>query len=119
MIASRRWQDWASTAIGVLVAASPFAFATSYSSLEAWAAYIVGALIFLVGVATLAFPKTSFGQVVQIVLAVVLFATPWAIGFTAVTGMAWAVWILAVALVAVVGYEFFTSPGTGRLSTAA
>lgn len=99
MIASRRWQDWTTTLIGALVAVSPLVFTTSWTENEAWTGYIVGGLIFVVGVAKLLFEEAGYLEWTQFVLAVALFLSPWVIGFAAVTGMAWTAWIGAVALV--------------------
>lgn len=102
MIASRRWQDWATTLIGALVALSPLVFTKTWTENEAWAAYIVGGLIFAVGVLSLLFEEAMYFEWAQLVLAAALFFTPWVIGFTAVSGMAWTAWIGAVALVLIV-----------------
>lgn len=99
MIASRRWQDWTTALIGALVALSPLFFTKTWAENEAWTGYIVGGLIFVVGVAKLLFEDAGYLEVAQLVLAVALFVSPWVIGFTAVAGMAWTAWIGAVALV--------------------
>ena len=106
MIASRRWQDWATTVIGALVALSPLVFTTTWKEPAAGAAYILGALIFIVGVLTLVLPEAMWLELAQVVLAAVLFFSPWLIAFTAMTGMAWTAWIGAVALVLVLGSTF-------------
>src|SRR5438128_2153540 len=82
---------------------SPPVFTATWTEPAAWAAYIVGALIFLVGVLSLAFPEATYLEFGQVVLAAVLFASPWLIGFTAVAGMAWTAWIAGVAIVLAVG----------------
>ena len=107
MIASRRWQDWATTVIGALVALSPLVFTKTWTENEAWTAYILGGLIFVAGALTLLFEEAVYLEWAQFVLAAVLFFTPWLIGFTAVTGMAWAAWIGAVALVLVLATLVF------------
>jgi len=99
VIASRRWQDWTTTLIGALVALSPLVFTKTWTENEAWIGYIVGGLIFVVGVAKLLFEEAGYLEWAQFGLAVALFLSPWVIGFTAVAGMAWAAWIGAVALV--------------------
>jgi hypothetical protein len=103
VFASRRWQDWTTPLIGALVAVSPLVFTKTWTENEAWTGYIVGGLIFAVGVLKLFFEEARYLDWTQFVLAVALFAAPWVIGFTAVTGMAWAAWIGAVALVLVLG----------------
>jgi SPW repeat-containing protein len=98
MIASKRWQDWITTLIGALVALSPFVFTNSWNETEAWAAYIIGGLIFAVGVVSLLLRDAESLEVVKYVLTIALFCTPWLFGFVAVTGMAWTAWIGAAAL---------------------
>jgi hypothetical protein len=102
VIASRRWQDWATTVIGALVALSPLVFTKTWTEPEAWTAYIVGGLIFVVGALNLLFEESiTYLEGLQALAAVALFIAPWFIGFAAVTGMAWAAWIGAVALIVV------------------
>ena len=101
MIASRRWQDWATTLIGGLVALSPMVFTKTWTENEAWTAYIVGGLIFAVGVVSLLFEQATYFEWTQVLLAAALFVSPWLIGFTAVTAMAWTAWIGAAALIMV------------------
>lgn len=112
MIASRRWQDWTTTLIGALVALSPLVFTKTWTENEAWTGYIVGGLIFVVGVAKLLFEDAGYLEWAQFVLAVALFLAPWVIGFTAVAGMAWAAWIGAVALVLVLATQVLTEQPT-------
>lgn len=115
MIASRRWQDWTTTLIGAVVALSPLVFTKAWTENEAWTAYIVGGLVFVVGVAKLLFEEAGYLEFAQVVLAAALFLAPWVIGFTAVTGMAWTAWIGAVALVLVLATMIVTEqPAAAR-----
>jgi len=102
MIASRRWQDWATPAIGALIALSPLVFTKTWTENEAWTAYIIGGLILVVGAVNLLSEEgISYLEYVQALAAAALFLAPWVIGFTAVTSMAWMAWIGAVALILV------------------
>lgn len=112
MIASRRWQDWTTTLIGALVAVSPLVFTKTWTENEAWTAYIVGGLIFVVGILSLLIEEATYLEWAQFILAAVLFVTPWLIGFTAVTAMAWTAWIGAVALVLVLATLVLTEQPT-------
>ena len=116
MIASRRWQDWTAAAIGVVVAVSPLFIAGSASSNEAWAAYFMGGLIFLVAAGKLLWPSFGFADMVQVVLGAILFVSPWVIGFTAAASMSWMAWILGIALVVVAGSNFLSSQTMQRPS---
>lgn len=117
MLAARRWQDWTTTLIGAVVALSPLAFTTTWIEPAAGAAYIFGGLIFVVGVLKLLLPEASYFDSAQLVLAIVLFFSPWAIGFTAMTGMAWMAWIAGVAMALVVA-TLFTERGQKLAPTA-
>lgn len=110
MIASRHWQDWATTVVGALVGLSPLAFTSTWTDSVAYAAYILGGLVFVIGALKLFLPEATYFEWVQIVLAVVLFFSPWLIGFTAVTAMAWTAWLAAVAIVLAVGSLYLEAP---------
>ena len=117
MIASRRWQDWGTTLIGALVALSPLVFTQTWTEPAAGAAYVLGGLIFVVGVLKLLMPEAGYFDFAQIVFAAVLFFSPWLIGFTSITAMAWMAWIAAVALVLVLA-TLFTQRGRKLAPTA-
>ncbi|HEX6488285.1 MAG TPA: SPW repeat protein [Candidatus Dormibacteraeota bacterium] len=82
--------------------AAPLVFATGLAAPEAIAAYFLGGLVVVAGLANIAFPTFRHGEIAQVILAVVIFASPWAFAFTAVTGMAWAAWIVSPVLLVVV-----------------
>ena len=116
MIYGRRWEDWGTTVIGALVALSPLAFTnilvggTTFAETAAACATIgFGGLIFIVGILTLFFPKAAYLEYAQVVLAVLLFASPFVIGFTGLTVMAWIAYVGAVAVAAVVGARVMES----------
>lgn len=111
MISERRWEDWGVLLVGLLLLLSPVLFATTLGAVEAWAAYVLGALIVLVGAASLTFERFKIGGAIQIGLAVLVFFSPWLLGFAAVTGMAVTAWVLAVGLVLLIGGEFVTGEG--------
>lgn len=110
MILARRWQDWATTLIGALVGVSPFVFTTGLSASASWAqtasicaAIGWGGLIFVVGVVTLFFPRATWLELVQVILALLLFISPWLFAYTAITAMAWTAYIGGVGVAAAVG----------------
>lgn len=86
-----RWQDWAEVAIGALVALSPIVVETSTAAL--WTMIVLGALVVLDGLFSLAAPSMVAGEWVQIVLGVLLFVAPWVMGFTAFTSVSWVAWV--------------------------
>lgn len=95
-----RPHDWAEVALGVLLALSPIVFATS--TVAVWTMVILGVLIAVDGLASLAMPGMVYGEWGQLVLGALALLSPWVMGFTELTGASWACWILG-ALTVIVG----------------
>jgi hypothetical protein len=104
----RRWQDWVVVGLGVVLFLTPFAFGEATGTVAASTAYVLGALIALSGVLNAAMREAGGLELVPAVLAVILFVSPWAFGFTAVTALAWSAWIIAILAVLTVGSLFAT-----------
>jgi SPW repeat-containing protein len=102
----RRWQDWVVVGLGVILFLTPFVFGEATGTVAASTAYVLGALIALSGVLNAATREAGGLEVVPAVLAVILFVSPWAFGFTAVTALAWSAWIIAIVVVLTVGSLF-------------
>src|SRR5467141_1177335 len=102
----RRWQDWVVVGLGVVLFVTPFIFGETANSVAASTAYVMGALIALAGVLNAAMKDAGGLELIPAVLAVILFVSPWAFGFSAVTGLAWAAWIIAILVVLTVGSLF-------------
>jgi len=102
----RRWQDWVVVGLGVVLFVTPFIFGETANSVAASTAYVLGALIALAGVLNVAMKDAGGLELIPAVLAVILFVSPWAFGFSAVTGLAWAAWIIAILIVLTVGSLF-------------
>ncbi|MFC0433166.1 SPW repeat protein [Kutzneria buriramensis] len=86
-----RWQDWTEVVIGALVALSPIVVATSTAA--AWTMIVLGVLVVLDGLWSLASPSMVAGEWVQIVLGVLLFVAPWVMSYTAMSGASWVSWV--------------------------
>lgn len=95
-----RPHDWAEVVLGVVAALSFIWMDTENAA--TWTMVILGALVALDGLASLAMPGMVYGEYVQIVLGVLMFISPWVIGYTEFTGMSWSSWIIG-ALTAIVG----------------
>jgi len=93
-----RWQDWAEVVLGVVVLLAPIVVDTSTGAM--WAMIVLGALIAIDGLASLAAPAMVYGEWFQMVLGVLLFISPFVIGYTDLTGAAWTSWIAGVLTVA-------------------
>jgi hypothetical protein len=102
----RRWQDWVVVALGVIVFVTPFVFGQATNNVAAYTAYVLGALIALAGILNAAMKQAGGLEIIPGVLAVILFVSPWAFGFTAVTALAWSAWIVGILVVLTVGSLF-------------
>jgi SPW repeat-containing protein len=111
----RRWQDWVVVGLGVITFLTPFVFGDTAQTGAAYTAYVLGVLIALAGLLNAAMRQVGGLEVIPAVLAVVLFVSPWAFGFTAVTALAWSAWVVAILVVLAIGSLFTTR---GRRATA-
>jgi hypothetical protein len=102
----RRWQDWVVVALGVILFLTPFVFGQAPQNVAAYTAYILGALIALAGILNGAMRQAGGLEVIPGVLGVILFVSPWAFGFTAVTALAWPAWIIGILVLLAVGSLF-------------
>jgi hypothetical protein len=111
----KRWQDYATMAIGVLLFVTPFVFQDTGQTVAATSAYVLGVLLFLAGLLARVMRRVGSVEIVPVVLGVVTFLAPWVLGFTAVTAVAWAAWILGILAVLNAGGTFLVA---GRTTTA-
>ena len=102
----RRWQDWVVVGLGVVLFVTPFIVGETANSVAAATAYVLGAVIVLAGVLNAATKEPGGLELIPAMLAVILFVSPWAFGFSAVTGLAWAAWIIGILVVLTVGSLF-------------
>ena len=115
MTAWKRWQDWSVLVLGAIMFVTPFVFGETSQTVAASAAYVLGALIVLAGVLNAAMARAGGLEIIPAVLAVVLFASPWVFGFSAVTALAWSAWIVAILIVLAIGSLY---PVRSRRATA-
>lgn len=95
MTAWKRWQDWATIVLGLIVLATPFYFNVALGSAVAWTAYAAGVLLVLGGLWSESTDQPN--QVIEaipLVVGALLFIAPWVVGFTATPTMAWMAWIV-------------------------
>jgi SPW repeat-containing protein len=112
----KRWQDYATMAIGILLFVTPFVFGDTGQTVAATSAYVLGALLFLGGLLAALARSVGSLEIIPVVLGVVTFVAPWVLGFTAVTAVAWAAWVLGVLAVLSAGGTFLAA---GRRTTTA
>jgi uncharacterized membrane protein HdeD (DUF308 family) len=102
-ISARSWtrpHDWAEVVLGVVALLSPLWMDTNSTAM--WTLIVLGALVALDGLASLAMPGMVYGEGIQIVLGALMFLSPWVLGYTEFNGAAWTAWIVG-ALTVVVG----------------
>jgi uncharacterized membrane protein HdeD (DUF308 family) len=92
--------DWAEVVLGLVAALSPIWMDTDNGAM--WTMIILGALVAIDGLVSLAVPGMVYGEWVQIVLGVLMFISPWVIGYTDLSGISWSSWIIG-ALTVIVG----------------
>jgi SPW repeat-containing protein len=117
MGAWKRWQDWATVLLGVILVATPFVFETTSDVASSWTAYVMGGLMIVIGLwaASMAKPLAEI-EGIPLILGIALFAAPWALSFTSVPEIAWMAWIVAVLLAVNAAAELLVLP---RQSTTA
>ncbi|WP_372671944.1 SPW repeat domain-containing protein [Amycolatopsis kentuckyensis] len=96
-VSTRAWarpHDWAEVVIGVVAALSPLWLSTDTTAM--WTMVILGALIALDGLVSLAMPGMVYGEGIQIALGVLLFIAPWVMGYTEFNGASWTSWVAGV-----------------------
>jgi hypothetical protein len=94
-----RWQDWAALVIGVLTALSPLVVATSAAAV--WALVVLGVLIAVAGLWSLAAPGSVASEYVHVVLGALLFISPWVLSYSDLAGASWTSWVAGVLAVIV------------------
>jgi SPW repeat len=112
-----RWQDWASVVLGVLLFLAPFAFGATDTPPAAWTGYVGGALLVIVGLVDLSSPSNHVGEWLAGILGVLIFISPWVLGFSAMTQMAWSAWVVGALSVLLAAWVLFA--GSAKQQTLA
>jgi uncharacterized membrane protein HdeD (DUF308 family) len=84
--------DWAEVVLGVVAALSFIWMDTDNAAM--WTMIVLGVLVALDGLASLAAPGQVYGEGIQIVLGVLMFISPWVMSYTEFTGISWTSWII-------------------------
>jgi uncharacterized membrane protein HdeD (DUF308 family) len=111
-----RWQDWANVILGVILFITPFVFGATGDTTVAFTAYIGGVLLVLVGLFDLANPDTQAGEWTEAVLGVLVFISPWVLGFSGFTMMALSAWVVGVLAVVFAASVLFADRGRPRVA---
>ncbi|MFF5987992.1 SPW repeat protein [Prauserella flavalba] len=94
-VSARPWtrpHDWAEVVLGAVLALSPIWMDTDNAAM--WTMIVLGALIALDGLVSLAMPGLIYGEGLQVVLGALAFISPWVMTYTELDGAAWTSWIV-------------------------
>src|ERR1700730_15657317 len=114
----KRWQDYATVILGVALFVTPFAFGDTSQGTAATTAYILGVLLVLGGLLAAAMREATPTELIPWILGVVTSISPFVFGFTAVTAVAWAAYIVGVLAVVNAGSLLLNITGRRRPTLA-
>jgi hypothetical protein len=112
----QRWQNWLIAFVGLWVFVSPWVVPYLFppevaTGLVAWSHYLVGLAILAMGVAALAAYR-MWEEWVDVALGAWLLASPWLLGFAAMTALTWNAVIMGLIVVLLSGWVLYTESGT-------
>lgn len=110
----QRWQDWITSIVGLFVFFSPWILPFFFGRLTvdlvvAWALWIIGGVIAVVGLSALANPH-RWEEWAQMILGVCLMSSPYALGFHHIVEFTWTA-VIAGTLVVVLSVWALVSDG--------
>ncbi len=89
-----RWQDWVALVVGVYAFLSPIW--TQATMAATWSMVVLGVLLAGSALWSLAAPGAVASEYIHAALGLLMFVSPWVLGFAGVTAMAWTAWILGI-----------------------
>src|SRR6202035_2234396 len=92
----KRWQDYATIIFGVALFVTPLGVGDTSHSAATTTAYLLGVLLVLAGLLGAAMREAHQVEWIPVILGVITFISPFVLGFTAVTAIAWATYIVGV-----------------------
>ena len=79
----KRWQDWVNAVLGVALFVSPWVLGfVQAGSVAAWSAWILGAAILIVALASPRIPA-AWGEALMLLFGLCSIASPWVLGYSA------------------------------------
>lgn len=94
-----RWQDWGAVVLGAYAILATIWTQTSGNAMSAM--IVLGALLLIAGLWSLATPGSMTSEYAHMLLGVLLFISPWVLGYAALMGAAWTSWVVGVLAVIV------------------
>lgn len=97
---TRRWQVWVSLIAGAWLFVSPRVLGYATVTAGAWAAYILGAVAFLIAFWVVTAREPRNGLAALAVVGALTFVTPWVIGFAGQAAARLDAWIVGAVMTA-------------------
>lgn len=94
-----RWQDWVGVVLGAYLILGTMWTSTNGGAMSAM--IVLGALLLIASVWSLAMPGSMTSEYSHMLLGVLLFISPWVLGYSEMVGAAWTSWIVGVLAVVV------------------
>jgi uncharacterized membrane protein HdeD (DUF308 family) len=89
-----RWQDWVAVVLGAYLILATMWTSTDGAAMSAM--IVLGALLVIASVWSLAMPGSMTSEYSHMLLGVLLFISPWVLGYTEFMGASWTSWIVGV-----------------------
>lgn len=109
-----RWQDWVAVAAGLYAALSPLW--TTTDAAASGSLIVLGILIIIAALINLAKPRLMVMEWIEVLLGVLLFISPWVLGYSDMTGASITAWIIG-AITIIVGVWAATTMAPARAGT--
>lgn len=94
-----RWQDWAAVVLGAYLVLAPLWTTTNTGAMSAM--IVLGALLVITAAWSLAMPGSMTSEYAHMLLGVLMFISPWVLGYYDLMGAAWSSWVVGVLAVVV------------------
>jgi uncharacterized membrane protein HdeD (DUF308 family) len=114
----KRWQDYATIIFGVALFVTPLVFGDTSQGTATATAYILGVLLVLSGLLAAATREANPTEWIPVILGAITFISPFVLGFTAVTAVAWGAYIVGVLAVVNAGSLLLNVTGNRRPNLA-
>jgi len=98
--------DWTNIVLGFWVLISPWVLGFSASMSAVWTAVVLGILVMAVSAWALYQPRRRLPEWASLVLGVLLFLAPWAMGYSEITNAAWNSWALGAVIALFAAWTF-------------
>ena len=108
-----RLQDFGALIAGLYAALSPIWVSTTRERGAFWALIVLGALLAVTALCSLALPGVVATEWLTILFGVLLFVAPWVLTYTERTGASWTSWVVGAIAVVLGG---FSVPASNRFN---